>query len=166
MKKPVMFCMRMSSTMRDALRVAAEKDHRSVTSLLHKIIADYLEDAGLQLTENGAAERRRFPRKRVFLPAKTQLHPEEEIDAAPGLILDLSEGGVLLAFQKGSKVKITSIRERSGFEVAFQLPHTQEELRFNCNTRRMYDYESEIQVGAAFENPEDSHLQKLKNYLM
>ena len=99
MKKPVMFCMRMSSTMREVLRIAAERDHRSVTSLLHKIIADYLEDAGLPLTENGTSERRRFPRKRVFLPAETQLHPDEEVDTAPGLILDLSEGGVLLAFQ-------------------------------------------------------------------
>jgi hypothetical protein len=156
----------MSSTMRDVLRVAAEKDHRSVTSLLHKIIADHLEAAGFPLTENGAAERRRFPRKRVLLPAKTQLHPDKEVDTAPGLILDLSEGGVLLAFQKGSKVKITAIRERPSFEVAFQIPHTQEELRFNCNTRRMYDFENEIQVGATFDDPEQNHLQRLKNYLM
>jgi hypothetical protein len=166
MKKPVMFCMRMSSTMRDVLRIAAEKDHRSVTSLLHKIISDHLEDAGFPLTQDAAADRRRSPRKRVFLPAKTQLKSDEEIDTAPGLILDLSMGGVLLAYQKGSKLKITSIRERPSFELAFELPHTQEELRFNCNTRHMYDLENEIQVGAAFDDPEHNHLHKLKSYLM
>jgi len=83
MKKPVMFCMRMSSTMRDVLRIAAEKDHRSVTSLLHKIISDYLEEAGFALTQNGAAERRKVSKEEVFLPVRTQLHPDEELNTSP-----------------------------------------------------------------------------------
>ncbi|HAA05683.1 MAG TPA: hypothetical protein DCE18_20280 [Syntrophobacteraceae bacterium] len=166
MKKPVMFCMRMSSTMRDVLKIAAEKDHRSVTSLLHKIIADYLAEAGLPLTANTAADRRRFPRKRVVLPARTYLTTEKATETASGLVLDLSMGGVLLAYPKGSKLNITSIRGVPGFELSFQLPESRDKLSFNCSTRHMYDLENEIQVGAAFDDADENQLQTLRSYLM
>jgi len=43
MKKDVIYCMRMSWRVRETLSRIAKKDHRSVASLLDKIVADYLQ---------------------------------------------------------------------------------------------------------------------------
>jgi hypothetical protein len=165
MKKPVMFCMRMSQTLRDALRKAAEKDHRSVSSFLHQIIADYLMREGFTLRDSRPDERRRFARKAVKLPCATGFGPGKPIEAADGRVVDVSLGGVLLAYPKDSRLKVPTLGELPDFEVSFQLPSTAEKICLNCNVRRMSDSGDEIHVGAVITGAGDDSLQTLKRYM-
>jgi PilZ domain/Arc-like DNA binding domain len=165
MKKPVMFCMRMSQTMRDSLGDAAERDHRSVTSLLQKIIADYLEEKGFAVEHYAPDERRRFPRRKVTLPATTHLRAGRRVESVPGLVRDISLGGVLLSYPKGPRRKVPSVGGVPDFELGLQLPSTQEHIYFSCHARRMFDVGNEIQVGAAIGDADQENMQKLKSYL-
>ncbi len=54
----------LSPGIKEALEVAANKDRRSMSSLLEKIIVDYLEREGIPW-ENGEVPRRGRPLKKV-----------------------------------------------------------------------------------------------------
>jgi hypothetical protein len=166
MKKDAVYSMRMSSRVRDALKKAAQKERRTVASLLDKIITDYLAQEGFLRGPEFDSERRRFPRKKITVPAKTYLRIGSKDDPFPGVVLDISMGGVLVTYPKGSEIKFASTGELPHFEICLELPRLEEELCFDCNARHMRDTGDEIQVGAAFRNPKGQDLQRLNTYLM
>jgi hypothetical protein len=165
MKKDAVYSMRISSRVREALKKAATKERRTVASLLDKIITDYLAKEGLLTGPEFGAERRRFSRKKITLAATTYLEAESG-DTFPGVVLDISLGGVLVTYAKGAEIRFTSIGELPRFEICFLLPREDEELCFDCEARHMRDTGDEIQVGATFKNPKGNYLQKLNSYLM
>ena len=166
MKKDAVYTMRMNSRVREALRKAATKERRTVASLLDKIVTDYLAKEGLLTGPELGTERRRFPRKKITLPARTFLRTELQDEAFPGVVLEISMGGLLVTYPKGSEIRFTSTGELPRFEIRFEIPREDEELRFDCETRHMRDTGDEIQVGATFKDPEGNSLQKLNSYLI
>jgi hypothetical protein len=166
MRKSVMFCMKMNSTLLDTLKMAAAKDSRNVTSLLQNIIAEYLEKEGFPVQKNALQERRRFPRKKVELPGITHLAAGIKVETAPGVILDISLGGVLMSYPNGSRIKAASLAELPTFELRLQIPSTEQEISFNCKARRIFSIEDKILVGAAFRKPDENNLQTLRSHLM
>ena len=158
--------MRMSSRVRDALKAAAQRERRTVASLLDKIITDYLAQEGFLRGPDFGSERRRFSRKKITVPARTHLRIGSKDDPFPGVVLDISMGGVLITYPKGSEIKFASTGALPHFEICLDLPRLEEELCFDCNARHMRDTGDEIQVGAAFSNPKGQDLQRLNTYLM
>jgi len=163
MKKDAVYSMRMSSRVREALKKAAQKEHRTVASLLDKIIIEYLAQEG---HINLDAERRNFSRTRITLPAKSIVREGTQKKAFPGVVLDLSRGGVLLTYPKGSDIPFSSIGKLPRFELCIEDPHSHEQLNINCDTRHMRDTGNEIQVGASFIDPGELDLQKLAAYFV
>lgn len=166
MKKDVIFSMRMQSRVRDVLNEAAKKDHRSVASLLDKILIDYLTKEGFLKEPELDKERRKFSRKKINMPAKIILKEGSKDKPFPGIVHDISMGGALVAYPKGSKMTFTSMGGLPHFELCLEHSQADEELHFNCEVRRMHDTVDEIQVGATFSDPKGSYLQKLSSYLM
>ena len=166
MKKDVVYTMRMTSRVREALKRAANKERRTLASLLDKIITDYLQEEGFLPGSELGEDRRRSPRQKTPLPAKAFFTAGDEVESYPSVIHDLSMGGVMVVFPKGSEVRFTSTGKLPQFEVSFELPRAGEQLRFGCDARHMRDTSSEIQVGASFRNVNEHDLQTLKNYIM
>ena len=166
MKKDVAYSMRMPSRVREALKEAARMDHRSVASLLDKIVADYLTKEGFLRGPEFGTEKRRFPRKKITLPVKTFMKAGSEEKVFPCAALDISMGGALVTYPKGSKMTFTSIGERPLFKLCFEHPQANGDLCFNCETRHMRDTGDEIQIGASFNNPNEKCLKKLNSYYM
>lgn len=166
MKKDAVYTMRMSSRVREALKMAAKRERRTVASLLDKIITDYLAQEGYLRGPEFGTERRRFPRKKITVPARTFLKIGSKDEPFPGVVLDISMGGVLVTYPKGSEIRFSSTGELPHFEICLELPRLDEELCFDCNARHMRDTGNEIQVGAAFSNPKGDDLQRLNTYLM
>jgi hypothetical protein len=164
MQKDVTFSMRMSKRMRGALTLVARKERRSVSSLLDKIISEYLEKQGLSLGITD--ERREHPRKKMNLPSTTFFESVEGPTRVPSVVLDFSKGGVLVSFPKGSSIPFGSSRELPKFGLCFEIPSTGEEIRLNCAARRISDVGDEIQVGAMFEGGKADKIDKLGSYLM
>ena len=162
MKKDAVYSMRMSSRVREALKKAAQKERRTVASLLDKVIIEYLSKEGhINLDD----ERRNFSRTRITLPAKSIVSEGNLKKSFPGVVLDLSMGGVLLTYPKGSDIPFSSIGKLPRFELCIEDPHSHEQLSLNCDTRHMRDTGNEIQVGASFIEPGKQELQKLAAYL-
>jgi hypothetical protein len=166
MRKDVIFSMRMESRVRDVLNEAAKKDHRSVASLLDKILIDYLTKEGFLKEPELDKERRKFSRKKINMPAKIILKEGSKDKPFPGAVHDISMGGALVAYPKGSKMTFTSMGGLPQFELCLEHSQADEELHFNCEVRRMHATGDEIQVGATFSDPKGSYLQKLSSYFM
>jgi hypothetical protein len=165
-QKDTVYSMRMNSKVREALKRAAKKEYRTVASLLDKIITDYLEKEGFLLRPEFGAERRKFPRRKITLPAKTYLGAESKAASISGVVLDISKGGVLVTYAKGTNISFTSKGELPHLRVCFALPRARRDLSFECKACHMREEGHEIQVGASFINPGEKDLQRLSTYLM
>jgi len=166
MKKDAVYSMRMTRRVLEALKFAAKIECRTVASLLDKIVTDHLARNGLLSGPEFGTERRRFPRKKLTVPAKSYLTRGPRDIAFPGVVLDISMGGLLVTYPKGSEIIFTTIGELPCFEVCLDLPQAHQNLRFDCETRHMRDTGDEIQIGATFNRPEGKYLQELNSYLM
>jgi hypothetical protein len=165
MKKDVIFSMRMSSEVRDALRKAAKREHRTSSSLLNKVAVEYLEREGFPAQGHLLAERRQHERKKVILPSRTYLDSQSREVDIPGVILDISAGGVLVTYPRTSEIRSTSIAQLSDFELCFELPDTREGVCFDCSAKRMNNTGNEIRVAATFKNPGHSSIENLRGSL-
>jgi predicted transcriptional regulator len=64
MGKDATYTLRLDSRVKDALKTAAKRDRRTVSSLLEKLIYDYLTKEGFHLPENGEGQpQAKDPRK-------------------------------------------------------------------------------------------------------
>ena len=166
MEKDTVYSMRISSKVREALNRAAKKECRTVASLFNKVITDYLEKEGFFPRLPFGEERRNFPRTRISLPTTTYLEKGLKAEAFPGVALDISRGGVLVTYAKGTDIRFTSKGELPRFRVSFHLLKGNKQLCFDCIARHMRDVGREIQVGANFSHPWENDLQNLAAYLM
>jgi hypothetical protein len=166
MGKDTIYSMRMTGKVRDALRKAASLEHRTMASLLDKIIADYLEKRGYTVGRTLTQERRKHPRVSTALPEVTY-YKAGDISSVPFscVVLDLSLGGALVAYPRGSEIKDTSIGEMPNFSLCFELPRSKEEVRFRCDLRRVFNIDNGLKIGAAFMDSNEGYLQRLGSYL-
>ncbi len=165
MKKDRIFSLRMNSKVRDALQRASNKEQRSVASLLHKIIMDFLTREGFLSDVDYGAERRQFERKKITVPTETTFAEGQTQKAVPGVVLDLSLGGALITYPKSADVQFSSVGKLPEFGLEIQVPGETDTLHFDCNTKHMRDTGDEIHVGASFHDAKEDQLQKLDEYL-
>ena len=172
MKKDIVYSIRMSILVRESLKRVAQKERRTVASLLDKIILDYLEDERyFQLLETGTdrrgfQDRRAFRRKKITLPAIFTIKVEEKTETFACVILDITMGGVLISFPRGSEINVSTTGYLPHFELSFHLPQIEGKFHFQCDTRRIIEKDGEIQIGAVIREPDDETLQQLKFYLI
>ena len=165
MKKDNVFCLRMNATVRGALKREAEKERRSVSSLLDNVIMDYLEKKATLGESTVISEQRRFPRIRVNLPARVRIAIGSQQINYPCVVLDLSLSGVLVTYPKGSDIQLIARGKLPSFELSFQLPHAEDELHFSCKTRHIGENGAGLHVGAMFDEPAEDDLKRLQTYL-
>jgi len=172
MKKDVVYSIRMSVLVRESLKRAALKERRTVASLLDKIILDYLEDERyLQLSEietdrRGFQDRRGFKRKKITLPAILTIKIGGKTKTFACVILDIAMGGVLVSFQRNSKIDFSTTEDLPHFTLSFNLPQIEDKLHFQCDTIRIIKKDREIQLGAVIREPDSETLKQLKYYLI
>lgn len=165
MKKDTIYSLRLNSKIRDALKRAAEVRCRTVASLLDKIITDYLREEGFLSSYELVQERREFLRETIPLSSRTILKTGDIVESVPSVVRDISLGGVKVIFPKDAEIKITPSSMLSFFELCIEFPKDNQELTFACNTRHIHKTDSEIHVGASFENMSNGEIQSLRGYL-
>jgi len=164
MKKEAIYSLRMSKTVRDALKRAAKKESRTVASLLDKIIKDYLERNGLLTQSNSIAERRWFTRKDIFKPANIYFEEKSERKEYGVVVLNISLGGVLIAYPKATGIRI-SAEDLPNFELCLELTGVDRPLCLDCEANRKIDSGFGVQVGANFVTANQDDLRTLRTYL-
>ena len=166
MRKNITYSMRMNGKIRDLLQKAADREQRTVASLLDKIVVSYLQAEGYLPRQYQRQEHRRDSRQKTLLPAIAMQDAAGEIENFPCFVLDLSTGGVLLGFSKGSTFNISSRGELPRFKLALSIPEAQKPIRFDCAARHMRDTGDAIQMGCMFEPYPFQEKRTLENYLM
>ncbi len=166
MEKDVAFSMRMNRRIRAALKEAAKKDRRTTSSLVDKVLTDYLIKEGFIKEPEIGIEHRKFPRKKIILPSKTYFKTKSKEEVFSSVVLDISMGGALVSYPKGSKIKFMSEGKLPQFGLRLDLPEEDEGLWFDCEALHMRDTGTEIEVGAAFGKSNGGAKQKLSSYLM
>ncbi len=164
MKKEVIYSLRMSKAIRDALKKAAKKESRSMASLLDRIIKDYLKKNGYISDSVSIREQRWFTRKEIYEPANIFLKADSDIEKKTIVILNISLGGVLIGYPKTSEIDL-SLQANPKFELCLDLSNLSKRLCFDCEVNRQVDSDYAVQVGAQFVNTNDEDLQTLKAYL-
>ena len=164
MKKDTVYSLRMNSNVREALKKAAEVKCRTMASLLDKIITDYLKGEGFLSKMQLGEERRRFKRKVIPLPSRTVLKTNGKTDSIPSVVKDISMGGVKVVFPREVEKKITTSSMLPHFDLAVDFSKDNRQLIFECDMRHVNKTDSEIQIGAAFENMDNKKKQQLKSY--
>ena len=165
MKKEIIYSLRMRKSIRDSLKKAAKEESRSVASLLDKIIKDYLEGKGFLNVTSDVTEQRWFTRKEIFKPAKVILEADSERKNVTVVILDISFGGVLIAYPKSHEIQ-WSLEDLPQFDLRFDLSDKKQSLNFQCEVNRVIDSGYGVQVGANFVNTDQSDLKRLRNYFI
>lgn len=158
--------MRMTAKVREALRRAANLEHRTMASLLEKIIADYLEKQEHPFSKTVSQERRKNPRINTVLPSVTHYKTEAgSLVSFPCVVLNLSLGGALIAYPRGSEIEDASIREMPNFSLCLELPRMKEQACFQCASPRAFDIDNGLKIGAKFIDSQVDSFGRLGAYL-
>jgi hypothetical protein len=163
-KKDHVYSLRMSRAVREGLKRGAQKERRSVASLLDKLILDYLEKNGLLQESKVGAELRMFPRTKVTLPARATVDDTQPKEI-PCVVLDLSLGGVKVLYPMGSEIQVISSGKLPPFGLSFQVPQAEDHLHFHCQARHIREGSTGLQVGAMFSEPAEEDLRRLQRYI-
>ena len=165
MKKNVSYSLRMNGEIRDLLKQAADRERRTVASLLDKIIIEYLQKEGYLPWQNLTQDKRQVARKKAMLPAIAMQDAVGEAESVACLVHDISTGGALLGFPKGSTLNVSSRESMPRFKLALTIPQSQESIRVDCIARHMRDTGDAIQMGCKFEPYPLPEQQRLQQYL-
>lgn len=164
MKKEVIYSLRMSKNMRDALKKAAKGESRTIASLLDKILKEYLQGEGLLSDAEAVKEQRWFTRKQYYKPAHIHLKAGAGAKAIPIVILNISLGGVLIGYPKTGEISL-SAEDLQNFELCLEDQAADRQLCFNCKVDWTHESGYGVQVGAHFYDTDTSDMQVLRSYL-
>ena len=161
MKKDVSICFRTSMVIRDELSRIAEAERKSLSSVIESILFQQLKMA--QDVPGFGPERRRFKRKKVFLPAFIGSTEAKAQEYGTGTILDLSLEGIRFSVPR------EAVPERPGegpdFSLIFTLPEEQRLVKVKCLSRQVYDHGEDLQYGASIVDSDFGSSQALQRYL-
>lgn len=157
-------CFQTSSEVRNLLEKIAEKEGRSVSSLVETIVCHYLKND--KSFEGSCQDRRRHERKQVNIPAYIGDPRWQRHDFVAGTILDISFGGIRMSIPKGTKVEIEKADEKDKLSVIFRIPDYHWPVNIKISPMRVVDSEDMVQIGASLTNPDFHAYSALQKYLI
>lgn len=164
MSKNITICFRTSEDLRNELEIIAKEERRSVSSIietiLHKFIEDRTEDKRVK------AEKRRYPRKTLTVPALVRELGSDDQTAQAGIVLDISLGGLQISIPNDYQYDIREDRETSRISIVFTLPDSKRPLTMQCIPKRVHPADSQTIVGLSFIDTDFASQQTLQNYLV
>jgi hypothetical protein len=164
MNKDNTICFQTSSEIKSSLEKIAEKESKSVSSVVESIIYHYLIND--KTVEGIFQNRRRFERKKVSIQAYIGDSRWQRHDFVEGIILDISFGGIQISIPKGTKVESRNDSETDNFSIIFRVPNYHWPIHMKICTQRVCETTEELQIGAALMNPDFHAYSALQKYLM
>jgi hypothetical protein len=163
MEKDTTICFETTSAIRNALEEIAEKEKRSVSSVVESIVSQHLHDQ--KAVKYEVENRRRSKRKPVHFPAFIGNPRWQRRDFVAAEIQDISFGGIRVSIPAGTRIEVDKYGEEANFTVIFSVPDTLWPIHMECRPKWVADSEGPIQMGAALVNPDLSAYQVLQKYL-
>ena len=164
MNKSITISFRTSEYLRNMLEKISKEERRSVSSTIENILYKYSEDKGE--LKNVEKEKRRYPRKKVFLPASLAKIDSNDQTEQAGMVLDISLGGLQISIPDSYRFEIQEGLEHSKISVVFELPKDKNRLNMQCLPRRVVRTNGDAVIGASFADNDFTYYQTIQQYLM
>lgn len=153
-----------SSEIWRCLEKLAEQEKQSVSSVVESIICSHLRDN--RAVESLFQTRRRSKRIKISLPAFIGDPRWQRWEFIAVNIVDLSFGGIRFTAPKGTRLVIDSDQKKAEFNVIFTLPNTLWPINVKFRPQHVRESEEDVQVGAAFVNPDFYTCTALQKHLL
>jgi hypothetical protein len=164
MTKNVTICFRTNDILRKALEKISEKEGRSVSSTIEKVLYAYLEDGkALKLTKE---EKRKYPRKVADAPALISGLTPESKDLNAGIVSNISLGGLQVSISSSYQYEIKENKENARISVVFTLPQSRKPLTVQCVSQHVHCIDGKTNIGASFCDSDFGCYQTIQNYLI
>jgi hypothetical protein len=164
MKEDTTLCFQTSLEIKKNLEKIAEKESRSVSSVVESIICHYLKND--KAVEGIFQNRRRFERKKITIPAYvgyTRWHRDDFVEST---IMDISLGGIKMSIPKGAKVDVQNVHDAEELSIIFRIPSCYWPINVKISPQTVSESADEVQVGASLINPDFQAYSALQKYLM
>jgi hypothetical protein len=167
LSKNITICFRTSEDLRNSLEKISKKERRTLSSTIESIIYQYLQNG--EKVQNMNEEKRRYPRKQVYLPALVSKLDSSNSNLQAGIVLDLSLNGIQISIPNNFKYNMLEEGENYGaskISIIFTLPDSKKPLTVQCTPRHVFHSEDETSIGANFTDTDFPSCQTLQNYLI
>lgn len=146
MHKDKTICFQTSWEIMSFLEKIAAEEGRSVSSVVETVVSKYFKEN--KSFANFCHNRRRFERKKVDLPALISDSRLQHWEFKTGTTQDISIGGIRFSLPQGINVDALQNVSPTEFSIIFSLPDNLRPINAKCLTRRVYESEEDIQIGA------------------
>jgi len=164
MKKDSIICFRVSKDLHEALAHIAQKEKRSLSSIIEIVLSHYAKEH--KSFKSLSKERRQYPRKGIVAPVLIKQHDSGETKIDTGSITDISLGGVCITVPRDTKCVISKDLNSCKFEIIFTLPNENKLVYLTCEPRRVINDEESMHVGASFVDANFQNYKTLQTYLI
>lgn len=164
MSENVEICFTTTSKTLEMLNQAAVQSGESLSMFLTTILAEYL---GEKPAGTHPDDRRSFCRKDVGLPAVVQMYVNRNMSYyRTGTIMDLSLGGACIRFPYNEELDAKFDGGISELEIMFRLPEELGTVSFQCECRRAFEHEGNVNLGISFADGDLQSHHALYKYLI
>jgi len=149
---------------KEELQTIAQKEGRSLSSLIGVILKHYLLSQKGDLSLQSITEdRRRCPRKEVLLPARWRILRGEDIVEHDVLIKNISAGGAYTEYVNGDLYRIFESEQPLSLELVAKLPGSSGPIELECEPTRFNIAEDRLGVGLHYTKIEKEASQVVLN---
>ena len=153
---------RIEPNVKEKLQTIADKQGRSLSSLIELILNDFLDSYEKDNFYVGAIQqdRRKHVRKDILLPARWRLGKEDERFEYDVIVKNISTGGAYTVYSNGRSFQLVEELQTQPMRLFIKLPGSQGPVNLECKAKRIHITESSTTVGIEFVNalPEESFL--------
>jgi hypothetical protein len=154
--RDTVICFRTTERLRKALESISEIDRRSLSSVIENVLYEFVKK---NIPARAEEEKRRFPRKKVSVPALV-MGPDGVVHA--GMVNDISLGGLNLSVPNGF------YKESDGepkLSLVFALPQGEKPLTVQFTPRHVRS-DSQTNMGLSLVDTDFNSYRTLQNYLV
>lgn len=142
---------RLDSQLKERLQAIARRQGRTLSSLIDRVLRDFLSSQRENLPENAIKrEKRRHPRKEIILPARWRLKQKENVVEYDVILRNISAGGAYTEYVNGQNIEISSYLQVSPLGLIVRMPGAQKPAALDCKVIRTHITRGSVGVGLSF----------------
>lgn len=166
-KRTSMCSFRVDPGLKKGLQAMAKQRGRSLSSLLERILRDFLESQQADLPiATGDLDKRQHPRKKVLLPGRWRLGKGKDTLEHDVLIKNISAGGAYTEYLNGRLYRLFEKDQIPSLKLTVRLPGSKEPIALECEAVRFHLTKDCLGVGLRYtELADQKGVAALKNFL-
>ena len=142
------------------LQALAGKQGRSLSSLIERILNNFLESSekGNLPPDSVQRERRQHTRKDILIPGRWRVGNEDDFMEYDVLVKNISMGGAYTVYHNGFNFRILQELQAQPLRLFIKMPGARGPVELDCEARHFHITKDLTSVGIEFVNPLTKHV--------